>query len=785
MAIFSKKKNREPRRLASLQAAGATYNAAEYSDFTQITLQRQDWQRRAFDIYDTEGHLFYATNYVGSAMSRIQLVGATKPKNHGELHQPIILKEGPVADAIAGIESPLGGQSGFLRQIGRNIFLTGEAWVIASTVKYSDGTSETNWDAVSVSELVNDGSAPKRRRLPGGTADPLPKDSVTFRIWKEHPRYSELADAGTRSCLELLEKIIILNRAEKAIARSQLAGSGILALPMELVPPAWQNQGNVANPMESNPLWQALAESMLAPLSDESAPSAVMPLLLVGQGEVIKNMKYEPMKREFDSAGAQASIKNAIEQIANTLELPKEILLGVGEATHWTAWAIREDVFQAHIQPLIELVCAGLTRTFLRGALAKFSDAQLKEAGIENRDDVIVWYDASQLVIQPDKGDKMLGLHDRFVITDAALARELGVPEEDQLKTDSEEYKKRVGIKLADPGMAVTGKPTPPAPPAAGGAGGGAGPKGVSPSRGKSPQGPRAAPAKLPSERRARAGLPQDSRTSTLTSAAHSADALAFAEFDLHSLSLLRDLTERHVRRAIAVKNANVVAAGTPSDLIDPSFLTEFADAAYYIWGNGTGLVSALFGDLPNPLFQSVIEAAVKDSTNYYQQLLTAILDKKAFNPLREPIYGEFVRSKEGKNTMAIVQPGDVRPMLVQLGGGTTDVTVPLMGGITSGNTMREWLRSNGIDTDKKIWLYGQDETRRTFNGHLQMDGLVFTDWDDPALRIAPQDAWLRRTHYAPGDHYGCACVVAPYIPNFDAPYVLDTPQSPVLAGSV
>lgn len=767
MGIFSKKA-KQPRHLASITAAGQTYNSAEYKDFTDITLQRQDWQRRAFDIYDVEGHLFYATNYIGGAMSRIQLVGATKPKNHGELQQPVILKEGPVADAIAGIESPLGGQSGFLRQIGRNIFLTGEAWVIASTAVLPDGSLETNWDAVSVDELENNGSKALRRRLPGAQGEDLPKGASTFRIWKEHPRYSRLADAGTRSCMEQLEKLILLNRAEKAIARSQLAGSGILALPQELVPPSWQNQGNTADPMESNSMWQALAETMLAPLSDEASPSAIVPFVLVGPGAIIKDIKYEPMDRKYDTAGAQASIQNAIEQIANTLEIPKEILLGVGEATHWTAWSIREDVFQAHVQPLIELVCAGLTRTFLKGALNKFTDAQLKDAGIENRNDVIVWYDASQLVIQPDKGDKYLGLHDRFVVTDEAVARELGVPEEDRLSHDSDEYKKRVGIKLADAGMAITGKPTPPAPPAA--AGGGAGPKGISPSRGKSPQGPRAAPAKLPSQRRAVMGLPQDSRTSTLRGSVDN-DAAALGRFDLEQLKKFRMMTERHVRKALST----ITAAADPGEYITDAFLNEFTEAALFTWADGTSLISSLFGELPNPIYQSVIEAAVNDSRNYYQELLRGLVGKKWSD--RAPIYGEFITGEEGHNTRALVQSGDVRPLLVHLGGGSTDSTVPLMGGITSGNTMREWLRSNDIDTDKKIWLYGyESEPRRTFNGHLQMDGLVFTEWDDKGLIIAPQDAWLRRTHYQPGDHWGCACVVAPYIPNFDNPYELDTP---------
>lgn len=459
VGIFWKNRSREPQHLAAITAGGATYNVSDYTHFTQISLLRQDWQKRSFDVYDTEGHLYYATNYVGGAMSRIQLVGAIKPKNHGKLEQPKILEVGPVADAISGIESPIGGQSGFLRAIGRNIFLTGESWVIASTVLHSDGRKVTNWDAVSVDELVVDGGRQMRRRLPGAQPERLPDNSLTFRIWKEHPRYSQLADAGTRSCMELLEKIIILNRAEKAVARSQLAGSGILALPQELVPPAWQNQAQSGNPMEANPLWQALAESMMAPLRDESAPSAVVPLLLVGPGEIIKNMKYEPLDRKFDSGAAQSSIKMAIEQIANTLELPKEILLGVGDATHWTAWAIREDVFQAHIQPLIELVCAGLTRTFLRQALNKFSDAELKANGIENREDVIVWYDASELIQLPDKADKATAAHDRFVITDEAYARAQNIPREDLLDKNSMEYAKRVGLKLIDPKMALTGEP--------------------------------------------------------------------------------------------------------------------------------------------------------------------------------------------------------------------------------------------------------------------------------------------------------------------------------------
>jgi hypothetical protein len=235
----------------------------------------------------------------------------------------------------------------------------------------------------------------------------------------------------------------------------------------------------------------------------------------------------------------------------------------------------------------------------------------------------------------------------------------------------------------------------------------------------------------------------------------------------LEQLRLFRNMAERHVRDA--ARRATLTAAADPADFIESNFITEFVDQANVSWDEGRNLIYSLVDDLPAPIFQSVVNAAVKDAASYYDQILRTLITKSVWG--REPIYGEFMKGE-------LVQYGDIRPLLVRLGGGSTDAQVPLMGGITSGNTMSNWLSANGIDSNKKIWLYGyEDEPRRTFNGHLQMDGLVFERWDDDGLRIAPQDAWLRRTHYQPGDHKGCACIVAPYLPNFGEDYILETPS--------
>lgn len=168
----------------------------------------------------------------------------------------------------------------------------------------------------------------------------------------------------------------------------------------------------------------------------------------------------------------------------------------------------------------------------------------------------------------------------------------------------------------------------------------------------------------------------------------------------------------------------------------------------------------------PQSMLLNLARAGVEEATESYLDLLKALIEKHAFSASKPPlVVGEF-------NVGNVVQYGDVRGLLVKLGGGSADPSVPLLGGITTGTTVQDYLSGTGVNTNQKIWLYGwEEQPRRTFNGHLQMDGLVFEAWDDNGLIISPQDRWLKRNYYAPGDHWGCACVVAPYFPNFGQPF--------------
>jgi hypothetical protein len=240
-------------------------------------------------------------------------------------------------------------------------------------------------------------------------------------------------------------------------------------------------------------------------------------------------------------------------------------------------------------------------------------------------------------------------------------------------------------------------------------------------------------------------------------------------------LKALRSLADSHVQRAVELigSEQNLLAASTPDDFINPSWIDEFGLLADDLWLFGLDTVDDLFRVRwgvpipPTTRILGVARSAIEDARESYLDLLRFLISDRAYSLTKEPVFGEFRVGDQ-------VQYGDVRGLLVKLGGGSVDPEVSLQGGVTTGRYMKEYLAEAGIASDQKIWLYGfEEQPRRTFNGHLQMNGLVFEQWDDDGLIIAPQDIWLRRNYYAPGDHWGCACVVAPYFPNFGEPFLI------------
>ena len=243
------------------------------------------------------------------------------------------------------------------------------------------------------------------------------------------------------------------------------------------------------------------------------------------------------------------------------------------------------------------------------------------------------------------------------------------------------------------------------------------------------------------------------------------------ARIERAALEGVRNLTQRSLSQM-----GLTAAAVDPGSLITDTMEAEYLALAMTLWEQVDAAMDGFGLDiLPLADYYPLVRDSISQSRNKFVEILKALIGKQAD---KTPTYGEFFFAPDyvpgtGAKPPAMyeVQYGDVRPIIGVLGGGAP-AEVPLSTGITGGQTLQNVLSANGITTEEKLWLYGE-LARRTFNGHLQMDGLVFTSWDDDALDISPQDRWIKSDKYRPGDHWGCACVVVPYIPNFGAPIPL------------
>jgi hypothetical protein len=76
--------------------------------------------------------------------------------------------------------------------------------------------------------------------------------------------------------------------------------------------------------------------------------------------------------------------------IARGLDMPVEYLTGVGAVNHWGQWFIEDQLWKSHLQPLAAEFCREWTDIYL--------------TGITDDESLVIWYDETDIVAQPDRG---------------------------------------------------------------------------------------------------------------------------------------------------------------------------------------------------------------------------------------------------------------------------------------------------------------------------------------------------------------------------------------------
>lgn len=437
----------------ALTAAGQRITRREAEQIRRLI---QQWQAQAFFYYDRLGEIKYAAQFYSRGLKPLELyAGEIVYENDRPEVRPT--KNQAVIDLLNRVQDPGGGRSQMLSAYGKLKFLTGECYLFVSS---ENGVEQ--WEVLSHDELrVTGAGVYLRYKAPSLAAEEFrePSDDepevdldeqegLAYRLWTKHPRYSWLADSTMMGVLDLCEELLLLTQAVRSRARSRLAGPGWLLIPEELSSAPLEPVGD-EDPSE-DPFVADLTTHMMAGVTDEGAASAQVPLISRVKGEFIDLIRHiqviDPMQ-VYPETGLR---RECIDRIAIGLDLPPEILTGLADSNHWTAWAIDEQTWKSHLMPMAEDFCADLSSSFLRPSL--------EAMGVPDAEKYVIAYDATAIINHPDRTRDAKDLHKAGVLSDEALREASGFDEDDA--PSEEERKVWLAVNARDPGFAITGIPS-------------------------------------------------------------------------------------------------------------------------------------------------------------------------------------------------------------------------------------------------------------------------------------------------------------------------------------
>jgi hypothetical protein len=413
------------------------------------------WQDEAWSYWQELGEVYYGVRWLSEMLSRIRLVAAEVPDAPGD--EPTLYEGGGTPqDLLERFAGGMGGQSEILRRLTVQLSVPGEGWLVGEPDTDQAGTGD-RWSVRSADEIRQAKRSPGRgvsgnvtalprrggsalARLAGNGRDygievvdertppgghqrwrVLDNDALVVRIWNPHDRRYREADSPVRHALSTARRLQLANRYIQAQFLSRLASAGVFVLPDDIDFP-------VREEFEGQP--DAVIREFLA-IAEEAiqtpgSAAALVPILMQLPPDTIDRIKFVDFTTTFDQKVLEKR-EGAVRELASIMDVPAEILTGMGDTNHWTAWQLEEGGIKVHIAPRMETICHAFTDGWYR--------PMLKAAG-EDPSRFLIWYDPSEIVVRPDKSEKALVLYDRGEADGAALRRESGMDEGDKPEGD-------------------------------------------------------------------------------------------------------------------------------------------------------------------------------------------------------------------------------------------------------------------------------------------------------------------------------------------------------------
>jgi hypothetical protein len=817
------------RRPLSLVASGRRIDVSDRALLDQYRKRqtRNFWQSDAWALTNAVPELSYAMAYTRDAMSRVGIVPALIPDDPSLL--PIPLDDDNAPDGVDAAEcwsilQRLAPFPEYMGAVAQNLDIAGECHV--AIVKDDDALTGERCRVFSTDELTAKGEEWYYRSDPGDSSG-TKLDVIAgnyWRIWQPNAQYSNEPWSHMIAMLGIGNELLLLTQAIKALSRSRIAmAGGYLFIPDELsLMPATDDSGAPTDDAgdgearEDTFIEDLMAASEAALLDPESA-AAVMRIIIRGPADIGEKIKPIDLDRQIDATTLQLR-GELIERIANGVNLPREVVLGLGATNHWNAEEIRNQSWRNHLEPRAMSIVSATTQAYYRPNLI----AAGMDPDIVRR--MVAWYDPAWYVGTPDLAESADEAFNLYAISWDAYRREKGWDADDA--PDLDEVNLRIWIKQQErvttrvAGEVAPGEETLPEP-SPGDSGDtpiddadvtsvpidSAAPKSSSPTSGKKP-------VATPSE--AAPDTPNKKMVASVSSIvdrrlAKLGPKLTGIERDLRvrlqqtaSQVVTHALERAGLRARNAVQRQSTRSGRPPGTLrkdappevlaayeatmnlpaveicaaVGPFAMATLGLSEHDLLAGATATLEGQYHRLVRRAQHAAGQAAATATGNEFderdldQQLaddrdrgwavfsagIMGLAGSLLYNPHPSaPTVGEF-------DATSVVPMGLVRDALDVAGGSTPPEVDPNVGdgptglGATAGPSMADaFAETFDIAPDTYEWVYG-DAPRRTFIPHEDLDGATFLAWDDDVLSNG--DDWPPVPFFSPGDHDGCECDV-------------------------
>lgn len=426
----------------SLTAAVSMVDASSTGAGRSTKVGDRAWQQDAWNLYDITGQLRYIANWVGACLSRC-ILRVHEVDDQGNIGSPV--DDPQIAQLVSG---PLGSgdsRAEALRLCGLDLFVAGEAYLIAES-EGGPGGSDLWW-VVTSRQLKKTGdkiTVPRSPMHGGGVFTYRPGIDLILRMWTPHPDDTNEPDSSVRSAIPDLRMLKGVRGREFAELDSRLVGNGILFIPDTIDLPHGEDD-------QSGPDGFAalLMRTMATSLRDRTSAEAMVPIMVQGSAEDIDKVKHltfwSPMSDHLSDMWTRAILS-----LGQSLDVPPEVMTGLGGSNHWSAWAVSDAVINEQIAPLAARVASALTVGFLWPGLESLGLDPSKYA---------YKFDTGLLVVRPNRSADAMVYHSAGLISDAT-ARQAGAWNEGD-EPSQEERTRRLAERLvianpnvlADPGI--------------------------------------------------------------------------------------------------------------------------------------------------------------------------------------------------------------------------------------------------------------------------------------------------------------------------------------------